>query len=164
METALEQKFHKQNIFTTHPLGILITDTFNNPWYPLERVSIDTEKLQLPQLHKEFRAKYASSPTNKFLPWHFTIEFAGELYMPLVTRPINYKSLIPKFENYLIICIVGDSNIDVYDDTLYRTITDYIINPLLLIRSWRTPLNENNLKIKMGSKWDTAKLYSYLKV
>lgn len=141
--------------------GVIVTDSYNNPIFPINIPRIDTEKVDLLQLITTFKALYGNLKL-RFLPWHFVIEFIKNGYFIFNTRPIDQKfpltnkdckELIYKnsiglnekskdffniqpfdFQEAAHILIIGDSNIDVYTKQIYDLIAYNCVNPIL--RQW----------------------------
>ena len=144
--------------FFYKPMGILVQDSFNNPFYPITPLpKIDTSKLDLLDLTRFFKERYIRLKESQlFLPWHFCVEFVNNQYFVFNTRPINMK--FPKkninFINHPIrdswdnittsfmdnntfdisdaihICVIGDSTSDIYTRNLYEVIGRICINPM----------------------------------
>ncbi len=133
-----EKEFKRVGIFKRPPIGFLIFDSYNNEWFPLKTVKLDKSTFSLRLLKDEFHREYGGSATLElFMPFHYLVEFIGKNYNAIVTRPINYKSLIPGYENYITICIAGDSNSDLYAPDIYKTIAHEIMNPIHYIPGWK---------------------------
>jgi hypothetical protein len=141
--------------------GIIITDSYNNPFFPIKIPRIDTSKVDLLQLITSFKESYGNIKLN-FLPWHFVIEFIKTGYFIFNTRPIDQKFplttndckiLISKnsihinekskdffniqpfeLQNAVHILIIGDSNTDVYTKQIYTMLAYNCISPIL--RQW----------------------------
>jgi hypothetical protein len=137
------------------PQGIIFQDTFNNFIFPIQpNPRIDTARFDTAEVFKRFRELYLNFPS-MFLPWHFVIEMIGNRYYIFQTRPIDTKfplsnqevldakhdfkdDIITKFfenktyqiENMIHVCLVGDSDLDVYPDKLYRLIGRTCVAPL----------------------------------
>lgn len=137
-DISAEKEFKRVAIFKGKPKGFIIFDSYNNEWFPLEMVKVDKADFSLRLVKDEFHRKFGgSSATELFMPWHYSVEFIGKNYSCISTRPITYKSLIPGYENYISICIIGDSSIDIYSPDFYRTLAHTVINPLHYMQGWR---------------------------
>jgi len=131
-----EREFKKNKIFETIPKGIIITDTYNCPRFPLQDIEIDKSNIvELSKLRREYISEYNARISN-FLPYHFTIEYIKNRYETFTTRPLMYKSLVYGYENYITVAIVGDSNKDVYSKHIYIEILN-TINSFRLLPGWR---------------------------
>ena len=136
------------------PQGIVVQDTWNNFIFPIRpNPRIDTSKFDTIEVIKRFKSTYSTFPS-LFLPWHFVVEIIGDRYYIIQMRPIDTKFPMSNqevlkskhyFENettkeffknktyqineMLHICIIGDSNIDVYTNKVYRQIGRTCIAP-----------------------------------
>lgn len=144
-DTTAEKDFKRVATFKRRPKGIIIFDSFNNKFFPLKLVKVDKVDFNLRIIKDEFHRTYGgSTSTDLFMPWHFTVELIGKQYFPVITRPIMYKSLIPEYEDYISICVVGDSENDIYSPDFYKVISHLIINSLHYIPGWR--LSQDDLE------------------
>ncbi len=154
-----EREFKRINIFKRPPKGFIIFDSYNNEWFPLKLVTIDKVDFSLRIVKDEFhRAFGGSSMTELFMPWHYTVELIAKNYNVLCTRPIMYKSQIPGYEDYISICIVGDSNIDIYSPELYKVIAHTVMNPIHYIPGWRLNPEGNTTYHNLSNKFKVAQL------
>ena len=134
------------NRIRTRPHAVVVYDTFNNPFYPIDYPKIDSAKFDLPKIALRFWELY-NVPKGTMLPWHYVIEFIGDRYYALVTRPIDLRFPDPgvavdELKHYDVgdiihIAVIGDSNIDVYTKQFYQVLTEFCINPIL--RRYRLP-------------------------
>ena len=74
LEDIGEGEFKKNNIFTTVPKGIYVTDTANCPNFPMDTVKIDKSHLsELKLLRKEYSDEYGARRELNYyveeLPW-----------------------------------------------------------------------------------------------
>lgn len=143
------------NKFTTKPQGILIQDTYNNPFFPISEIQIDTYRMDLTKVFKRFREKYTKY-NSIMLPWHFVVEMVDSRFYVFQTRPLDMKfpltnSDLTDYSNFntdtkdfinknlfdisegIHVCIIGDSNLDVYTKTMYEIIARFCINPFFRI-------------------------------
>lgn len=144
------------NKFTTRPQGFLIYDTYNNPFFPISDIIIDTAKPDIIKIFKIFRSEYSSFKAS-MLPWHFMIDFIQNEYFIFNTRPLDMKypiNNIKFIEDYdtnklddigkkffkdvpfdiseaIHIVLIGDSNKDVYTKKLYEKIGRFCIVPFI---------------------------------
>ena len=154
-----EKDFKRNAILKKRPKGIIIFDTFNNEWFPLEAVEIDTNMYNLRVLKDEFHRIYGGSAIEDlFMPWHYTVEFIGKSYNVSSTRPIMYKSLIPGYEEYISVCIVGNSNKDMYTKELYKVIAATCLNSLHYIPGWRLNPDGNTQYLNLGKNFKVNQL------
>ena len=135
--TTAETTFTRIATFKRKPLGIILMDSYNNKWFPLKRIQFDKTTSNLRTIKNEFHQNFLGMNNDLFLPWHYTVELIGKDYVTIVTRTLTYKSLIPEYNNYIVICIVGDSKKDMYTPKLYKTIAHSILNPLHYIPGWK---------------------------
>ena len=129
MDKNLEQKYVKANIFDTMAQGFVIMDTMNNPKFPLADIILDRNKFDSTSVLKEYRKVYNITRQEIFMPWHFQVELVDKEYVIQNTRPINYKTPFKDWEQYICICIVGNSNDDVYMPDIYKKIANICIKP-----------------------------------
>jgi len=135
---SAEKEFKRTATFKRPPKGFIIFDSYNNEWFPLKLVTIDKVDFSLRIIKDEFHRDFGGSAMQElFMPWHYTVELISKNYNVISTRPIMYKSLIPGYEDYISICIVGDSNKDIYSPELYKVIAHTIMNPIHYIPGWR---------------------------
>lgn len=145
------------NKFSTRPQGILIQDTFNNPFFPINpRPKLDTSKLDIIEVYKRYRETY-SRFNSIMLPWHFCVEMIEDRYVAINTRPLdmrfpidNKEALTLQKENNwdeitelffdenifdisegIHVAIIGDTNSDVYPKRIYEVIGRMCILPTL---------------------------------
>jgi len=132
------------NKFYNKPKCIILQDTFNNPFFPIKQnIILDTFKSDISSIFKRYRQLY-SKEYSIFLPWHYIVETIDDEYIIYNTRPLDMKFPLNNYEaenrrddnNDIIkwnedtnnfftnniydisdgihICIIGDSNLDVY--------------------------------------------------
>lgn len=139
MDKSLERKYIKTNTFNPNAKSIVIMDTRNNPEFPLADIIIDNAKYDSTVLLDEFRRVYGFSKMEIFLPWHFQVELIGRDYIIQNTRPVNYYSAFKDYKESICICIVGDSNKDIYMPDLYNKIANLCIKPFTKCRVNQVP-------------------------
>jgi len=148
-----EKEFKIGNIFKRRPDGIIIMDTYNNPFFPIKNIEYDTIKFEMTKIKKELNLVHMISLDRLFLPWHFHIELCDMDYNVLTTRPLMYKNALSKeYSNNIIIMISGDSKKDLYPITLYKSIAHLIINSLNYQPSWKFKSEDITL-INIGNKF-----------
>ena len=158
-DSAAETDFKKSGMLRRTPMGIIIFDSYNNPWFPMTSVTVDKNNFSLRLLRSEFHQKFGgSSFTDLYMPWHFTVELIDRNYYVISSRPLGYKSLIPEYEDYISVCIAGDSNIDVYPAELYKMISNMIINPMHYMPGWRINPYNNISTINIGKNFRYSQL------
>ncbi|MFA7129165.1 MAG: hypothetical protein WC136_08355 [Sphaerochaeta sp.] len=161
--TTNEKEFKRNGTFKRKPKGIIIFDSYNNKWFPLETVKVDSVMFNTRTIRDEFHRNYGgNSKTEIFTPWHYSIEFVGKNYYCLQSRPITYKSLIPEYEDYITICIVGDSNADIYSPEIYKTIAHTIINPLHYLIGWHIK-PDDTLYHNLGKNFKIHQLQNFFR-
>lgn len=139
--------------FSYNPKGVLIQDTYNNPFFPIKNdIRIDSDKIDLKKIYKLFNELY-NNKNSIFLPWHYCIEFIEDRYYVFNTRPINirfpynnnkistnnfnydtqifFDDNIFDISDAIHICIIGDTNTDTYTKDCYRLIGKICLSPLL---------------------------------
>lgn len=174
------------------PQGIIITDTVNNPVFPIDIPIIDDSKFNLPNVKKRFQLFYCPIGL-VYLPWHYVVEIINGKYYFFNTRPVNMKFPVttmelnellsfnrqylnitdstdqflknPQFEiaNALHICIIGDSNYDVYMDDLYQNISRICIEPYLDYFKLGKEINIKVINFNLGKKFLFEKLQTYIR-
>ncbi len=158
-DISAEKEFKRVATFKRPPKGFIIFDSYNNEWFPLKLVTVDKITFDLRILKDEFHRKYGGSAMQEiFMPWHYTIEFVGKNYFAVNTRPITYKSLIPGYEDYISICVTGDSSIDVYSPEMYKVMAHTVMNPLHYITGWRLNPDGKTNYHNLGSGFKTSQL------
>ncbi|MEM4385289.1 MAG: hypothetical protein QXD03_01940 [Candidatus Anstonellales archaeon] len=136
-----------------HPrnISIIIQDTYNNPFFPIPRPRLDSSDFDTMYVYNYFRSYYSSFKL-MMLPWHYLIEFCEFKYIAINTRPLDMR--FPLESSYVIenvsltedekdifskidisdsihICIVGDTNRDIYPSDFYKTIRNFCIVPIM---------------------------------
>lgn len=158
-DISAEKEFKKVAIFKGKPKGILIFDSYNNDWFPLKLVEIDKNNFSLSIVKDEFHREFGGNSLEEiFMPWHYSIELMSKNYYAINTRPITYQSLIPGYEDYITICVIGNSNIDLYTPDIYRVIAHTVINPLHYIPGWHLVPDSVVQYHKLGSGFKTHQL------
>ena len=176
------------NKFTTKPQGVLIQDSYNNPFFPIQpRPRIDTSKFDLIEVYKRYREKH-SKFESFFLPWHFCVEMVEDRYVVFNTRPIDMKfpidSNIAKKdynENWDVITklffkenpfdiseaihilIIGDSNLDIYTKRTYEIIGRTCIIPF--IRYFKLPegIFQRTFPLNLGRKFKIDNMTKFVR-
>ena len=136
---AYEQRYEKQNTFSPTASGFVIMDTVNNPKFPLKDVILDKGKYDSNFVLREYRRVYGMSPKEIFMPWHFQIELVEREYIIQNTRPVNYYSPYKDYKESIIICIIGDSEKDIYMPELYQKMANICIKPFTKCRVNQVP-------------------------
>jgi hypothetical protein len=169
------------NKFTTRPQGFIIQDSYNNPFLPIRpRPRVDTSKMDLIHLFKRTRELYGKFSMS-LLPWHYVVEFIGDRYYVFNTRPVDLRfplttNEVLKFEKRkeswdevtnlfmsdkifdiseaIHICIIGDSNLDIYTKKIYELIGRSCIVPF--VRYFKIPrgLFQRIFPLNIGSKFN----------
>jgi len=168
------------NKFKPRPLGFIIQDSYNNPFFPIRPLPvIDSSKIDLILIFKRFRELYSQFDIT-LLPWHFVIEFIKDRYYVFNTRPIdmffpvNNNQVLNRqelwddvtknfFRNFnfdikeaLHILIIGNSNIDVYTKKFYELLGRVCIVPY--VRYFKIPAidYETIIPMNMGIKFNLS--------
>jgi hypothetical protein len=169
------------------PTGIVIQDTFNNPIFKIPLPLIDTSKFDLPDIKQQYTSLYSKSKLD-YLPWHYIIEMIQGKYYFFQTRPldsrypisskeaekiiknkdININENIKKFfinkpfdlQDSIHICIIGDSNKDVYIEDVYYFIGKLVAGPIL--RYFKLNKSTKILNFNMGKHFKMQRLEGYL--
>lgn len=182
----------RKNYFLTKPQGIIIQDSFNNFAFPVQPYPrVDTNKLDLPILSKRFYELYLQFQ-NGVLPWHYVIEMIGHKYYVFNTRPITmrypltHKELIEREENLpfgitwnedtkefiehrrfnieeaIHVCVLGDSSLDVYPKTFYKTLGQFCIRPFIHWFKLPHASKTRTFALNMGIKFNPDYLFKFL--
>ena len=163
---ALEKRFSINGVFDTRPKGVMICDSWNNGSFKFEQTALDTAQPDWPRVWNEYLKKYSLVDRAMFFPTHFVIDTINNLPQVIATRPLSYKSLMPDYEEWITVMIIGDSNRDIYTPRFYMSIADFIINPIFRgIQSWKMvpQLNKNVILHNLGSGFVPQMLDKYLK-
>lgn len=143
------------NKFKPKPLGIIISDSYNNPFFPIRPLPrVDSAKIDLFLIYKRFRELYSQFDVT-LLPWHFVIEFIEDRFYVFNTRPVDMffpvsnqdvmnrqdlwnditktfmKNYIFDIKEALHILVVGDSNIDICTRKFYELLGRICIVPFI---------------------------------
>lgn len=176
------------NKFTTKPQGFLIQDSYNNPFLPVRpKPRVDTSKMDIIELFKRVREKYGRFSMD-FLPWHYVVEFIGNRYYVFNTRPVDLRYPltnveVEKFEERkkswdditkmfmqdkifdiseaIHICIIGDSDIDIYTKKIYEMIGRSCIVPF--VRYFKIPqgIFQRLFPLNIGRKFNIDYISKY---
>ena len=166
------------NKFKPKPLGILIEDSYNNPFFPIRPMPrIDSAKIDLFLIYKRFRELYSQFAVT-LLPWHYVIEFIEDRYFVFNTRPtdmsfpvdnqdvLNRQDLwddtTQKFmkmgmfdiKEAIHVLVVGDSNIDVYTKKFYELLGRMCIVPFVRYFKIANIDYETIVPLNMGRKFN----------
>ncbi len=172
------------------PSGIIISDTFNNPFFPINFPRIDTSKFNLPEVSSRFHEDYTGMKLD-YLPWHFTVEFIQSQYYIFNTRPLDMKFPITTIDGQNIIdtnsvklndktqdffkikpfnlneaihiAIIGDSYKDVYIQHLYEILGRNCIGPILRYFKLAPSIWTKVWALNMGPKFKPSLLEQHLK-
>ena len=178
--------------FFYKPLGILVQDSFNNPFFPINPLpKIDTSKLDLLDLTRFFKEKYIRLKESQlFLPWHYCVEMVNDQYFVFNTRPINMK--FPKknihFLNHPIretwdsvtttfmennqfdiseaihVCIIGDTKSDVYPRKIYESIGRICVAPICQYFRINRVMNQDIVGLNLGTRFQMPIITKFLKI
>ena len=168
------------NKFKPWPLGILIEDSYNNPFFPIRPLPrVDSAKIDLILIYKRFRELYFDFAVT-LLPWHFVIEFIKDRYYVFNTRPLDMffpvsnKDVMNREELWndvtktfmrdhvfdikeaLHILIIGDSNIDVYTRKFYELLGRFCIVPYIRYFKMAAIDYSNIVPLNMGKKFNLS--------
>ncbi len=178
------------NKFTTYPQGFLIQDSYNNPFLPVRpRPRIDTSKMDLIELYKRVRENYGRFSMD-YLPWHFVCELVKDRYYVFNTRPVDLrfplmskqvekkkeltenwdavtqlfmKNKIFDISEAIHICVIGDSNIDIYTKKTYEKIGRSCIVPYLRYFRLTSGLFQRTFPLNLGKKFNINLLTKFVK-
>lgn len=165
--------------------GIIISDTFNNPVFPIDIPKFDESSFYYSEYMIKFIKNYSKKDVN-ILPWHFFIEYVNDKYMIYVTRPYNYMfpfsslecidyinenklnsdtSIFKELEmrDYIHVIILGDSTSDVYTSDIYYKIGNFIISAYKrMFYSPHLKLNDGLHLMSVGSFFNPGMLIKYM--
>lgn len=143
-ENYVENAFKYNFMNLGNPKGWVIMDSVNNPFWKMDIFSVDTMKFDTSKLADDFHEQYGGSKRDLFLPWHYIVEMVDEKPYVISTRPFMYRSLVPGYKDYLIIMIIGNSNLDIYPGKFYKQIANGIMNQFKYTKGYRLdPAPEN---------------------
>lgn len=160
MDLNLEKKYVKANIFDGPASGFVIMDTLNNPKFPIAATILDRTKFDTTTILKEYRKVYGITKSEIFMPWHFQVELVDRDYIIQNTRPINYKTPFKEYNDRIIICLVGNSQEDVYMPDIYKKIANICIKPFSNGRIEKVPID--NIKFLTGKAFMKNMLFKHL--
>jgi len=171
------------NKFTTKPQGILISDSYNNPFFPIRpRPRIDTSKMDLFEVYRRVRELYSQFSVN-LLPWHYIIEFINNRYFVFAGRPVDMKFPVSNIDmmdhrqdswddttkqfmkdqifdirEAIHVLVIGDSNLDVYTKKFYELLGRICIVPF--IRYFKLPegIGQRVFCLNIGKKFNQKML------
>ena len=165
----------KVNRMINRPKGIIICDTYNNPFFPIDTIKIDNAEQNINKIIRRYKELYSGDRTN-YLPCHYCIELIEYNYIAYNTRPLDLKfplasneledDKIKKFLNnnvidlreYIHVWIIGDSNLDVYSKKFYNTLATICIEPILFNNKLSKTLTDTVFPINMGSNFNMNKM------
>lgn len=175
------------NKFKPRPLGILIEDSYNNPFFPIRPLPrVDSAKIDLILIYKRFRELYSQFSVT-LLPWHFVIEFIKDRYYVFNTRPIDMffpvanKDIMNREDlwddvtkafmlNHVFdireaihVLVVGDSNIDVYTKKFYELLARICIVPCIRYFKITNIDYETVVPLNMGKKFNLRLANKFLR-
>lgn len=188
--TDVPDKLTRNNLIDFRPKGILVQDTWNNPFFPLRPAPMkDTNKMDLPLAFRSYYELYTSRKTN-FLPWHYVVEMIGNRYYVFNTRPlhlkyplsdaeaqdrkehlefpIDYDEETTKFlrekpfliDDAIHIAIIGDSNTDIYGRKIYQTIGEVCVHSNTYL--FRIPRHEDRIKkLNLGKSFNLDQIFKF---
>lgn len=179
--------YSPNNIIHVKPQGIIIQDSYNNPFFPITPLPrVDTSKSNLPKIYQRYRELYTSYTTD-YLPWHYCIELIDDRYTVFNTRPSNLK--FPKsnndinshnlnlddignsfFKNNTIdisnsihILIIGDTSLDIYTKKIYKIIGRICISPFLRYFKLPNAVFQRVFPLNIGKKFTVNMLEKYIR-
>ena len=172
------------------PKGIIITDTFNDPLFPIPEPKVDTSKLDLVKTLKQFKDYYGKFKL-VYSVWHYIVEMVDMSYYAFNTRPLdmsfpvttnkalqiikkNKVSLNGEAQKFfkekpfdlsqaIHIKIIGDSSIDVYTRDFYRLLGRTCVAPMLRMFKLPTMYGQRTISLNLGRKFNASMLDQYMK-
>jgi hypothetical protein len=178
------------NKFKIKPQGFILQDTYNNPFLPVRpRPRVDTSKMDLVEVFKRVRELYGRFSMS-FLPWHYVCELVGDRYYVFNTRPIDlqfpmttndvlrFKERKKTWDNVtnifmndrvfdiseaIHICIIGDTNLDVYPKKIYEQIGRTCMVPF--VRYFKLPegLFQRTFPFNIGKRFNMNLLTKFVR-
>lgn len=155
-----ENAFKSNGVILGKPKGWLIIDSYNNKFFNSDIIQYDNMTFNTGKLKTELHKKYGGNIRDLFMPWHWTMDIVNEQPFVIQTRPPMYKSLIPGFERWNVICIIGDSENDIYSGKYYKQMAHNIMNPWNYIPG--TKVAKTNIEFMTGKNFDRNKLLKEL--
>lgn len=184
-EASFSHKFRKNR-----PQGIIITDTYNHPIFPIDYPRIDNSKMMLFKLKIKFQELYSGHQL-KYLPWHYIVELIEGRYVVFNTRPIDVRfpidnndatKIIEKsgtkinsftkdffklgsidIQECIHVGIIGDSYQDLYSEKIYKLIGSQCIHPILQLFRLSKTIGHSVHILNMGDKFKSQSLEKYIK-
>ncbi len=177
------------NKIRNRPKGIIIQDSYNNPFLSIRpRPQLDTSKVDLIEIHKRYKELYSKFYSD-FLPWHYCIELVEDRYTVFNTRPIDMKFPITNEEikkrddllkwddltniffkenlfdisECIHVMIIGDSNIDIYTNRIYKIIGRVCISPFLRYFKLPEGIFQRTFPLNLGKKFKINILEKYVR-
>lgn len=172
------------------PKGIIITDTFNDPLFPIPEPKVDTSKLNLVKVLKQFKDYYGKFRLN-YSVWHYIVEMVDMSYYVFNTRPLdmsfpittnkaleiikkNKVSLNGEAQQFfkkrpfdlsqaIHVKIIGDSSIDVYTKDFYQLVGRTCVAPILRMFKLPTIYGQRTISLNLGRKFNASMLDQYMK-
>ena len=177
----LEQDRDKStNYFTTYrPRAFCIYDSYNNPFFPYPHITLDKSTFDLPKYYQYLNKLFGTELT--YLPFHFYIEFIDNDYYIINTRPLLMKPVVPDspltltnikqqypksldqktlntIKESIHVCILGDSNADIYDRSLYTRLYSLLNQLSIIFKKGR--LTKDRIISFMGKHFYLDKMFA----
>jgi len=172
----------KPNKIINRTKGIIICDTYNNPFFPIDTIRIDNADSNLNKVFNRYKQLYATDKS-VYLPCHYCIELIEYNYVVYNTRPLNLKFPIVKSEleehnwdnitkqfiklpneltEYIHVWVIGDSNSDMYSKKFYNCLATMCIEPILFNNKQSKTLIDNVFPLNMGINFKMNKMSNLL--
>ncbi len=180
-----------QNKFKTKAQGIIITDSYNNPFFPITpRPKIDTSKLDLLEVFRRYKELYGQMKS-LYLPWHFCIELVQDRYVVFNTRPLDlkfpidtnqalqnkktlniewdqitetfFRNKIYDIKEAIHICLVGNTNLDIYTTKVYKLIGETCIIPTLRQNKLPGGLYQRVFDMNLGIRFNMNSIKRFIR-
>lgn len=190
IDRVLTSKDHPSisNKFTIKPQGILISDSYNNPFFPIRpRPRIDTAKMDLLEVYKRFRELYSQFGVT-LLPWHYVVELIGNRYFIFNTRPIDMRfvasnqDVIDDRQNLwnedtktfmtnnlfdiseaIHVLVLGDSNLDIYTKKFYELVGRTCVVPFTRYFKLPEGLGQRFFTLNLGRKFNSKLITKFIR-
>lgn len=176
------------NKFKTRPQGVIIQDSYNNFALPISNPQIDTSKFDLLEIYNQYNETYTDFKS-LMLPWHYCVEMVRDRYFIMNTRPINLKYPIDSntvlnfadqntwdgdtqdfFSRNLFdiseaihICLIGDSNLDIYPNKVYSLIGQVCLSPLFGYLKVIKGSTQNVFSLNIGDRFNMTILNKFIR-
>ena len=156
VELIEEAVNYRRRNLNFRPQNIIVFDSYNNPFFPYPDIIVDKASFDLPR-YRDFLEKQAGY-TLSFLPFHFYVEFVDDRHYVFLTRPLTLSPILEKkYDNSVAICILGDSDTDVYDRRVYSLLGS-LISEIFHIFRWGA-VKKDRIEFMLGKNFHVDKIF-----